>query len=98
MPQAPITVNHTIITGPKSRPTLAVPNFWVAKRSTMITAVTGTTKRSKDGSTSSMPSTADSTETAGVIMPSPKKSDAPKMPSAGQDHLGARGPAGRLRG
>lgn len=48
----------------------------------MITAVMGTTASPRDGSTTLSPSTADSTEIAGVIMLSPKKSDAPKMPSA----------------
>ena len=49
---------------------------------TMITAVIGTTHSSSDGSTTLSPSTADSTEIAGVIMLSPKNSAAPKMPSA----------------
>lgn len=48
----------------------------------MITAVTGTTRCSSDGSTTFSPSTADSTEIAGVIMLSPKNNEAPKMPSA----------------
>ena len=48
----------------------------------MITAVIGTTRLSRDGSTTLSPSTAESTEMAGVIMLSPKNSDAPKMPSA----------------
>ncbi len=48
----------------------------------MITAVIGTTNSSSDGSTSLRPSTADSTEMAGVIMLSPKNSEAPKIPTA----------------
>jgi hypothetical protein len=47
----------------------------------MITAVTGTTRSESDGSTTTRPSTADSTEIAGVIMLSPKNSEAPKMPN-----------------
>ena len=47
----------------------------------MITAVRGTTSSSNPGSTTFTPSTAESTEIAGVIMLSPKNSAAPKMPS-----------------
>ena len=80
-PHAPMTTNQTTITGPNSRPTLAEPTRCEANRITMMTAVIGTTKDANDGSTTSMPSTADSTEMAGVIMLSPKNSDAPKIPS-----------------
>ena len=55
---------------------------WTANSATMITAVIGTIHSSRSGSTTLRPSTADSTEIAGVIMLSPKNSDAPKMPSA----------------
>lgn len=49
----------------------------------MMTAVIGTTSSDSDGSTTFRPSTADSTEIAGVIMLSPKKnSAAPRIPSA----------------
>ena len=48
----------------------------------MITAVIGTTRCPSDGWTTFRPSTADSTEIAGVIMLSPKNSEAPKIPSA----------------
>ena len=82
MPQAPIARNQTIITGPNSRPTAAVPSRWVANRTTMITAVIGTIRCPSDGSTTLSPSTAESTEIAGVIMLSPKNSEAPKIPSA----------------
>ena len=81
-PQAPIATNHTIITGPNSRPTAADPNRWVAKSTTMIAAVIGTTRCAREGCTTLTPSTAESTEIAGVIMLSPKNSDAPKIPSA----------------
>lgn len=47
----------------------------------MITAVIGTTNSPSDGSTTLMPSTAESTEIAGVIMLSPKNSEAPKIPT-----------------
>ena len=48
----------------------------------MIVAVIGTTAPARDGSATFSPSTADSTEIAGVIMLSPRNRDAPKMPSA----------------
>jgi len=48
----------------------------------MITAVIGTTSSSSPGSTILRPSTADSTEIAGVIMLSPKNSAAPNTPRA----------------
>ena len=80
-PQAPMDTNHRIITGPKKRPTVAVPRRCTANSATMITAVIGTIQSSIPGSTVLRPSTEDSTEIAGVIMLSPKNSDAPKMPS-----------------
>ena len=48
----------------------------------MITAVIGTIRCSSEGWTTLSPSTAESTEMAGVIMLSPKNSEAPKIPSA----------------
>ena len=54
----------------------------------MIAAVIGTTRCSSDGCATLSPSTADSTEIAGVIMLSPRNSDAPKMPSAASTQLG----------
>ena len=64
------------------RPTAAEPIRWLTNSSTMMTAVIGTTRWLSDGCTTLTPSTADSTEIAGVIMLSPKNSDAPKSPSA----------------
>ena len=55
----------------------------------MITAVIGTTHSFKPGSTTLRPSTADSTEIAGVIMLSPKNNAAPKMPSVASASDGA---------
>ena len=57
----------------------------------MITAVIGTTRSANDGATTFTPSIAESTEIAGVIMLSPKNSDAPNTPSAAS----ATAPAGR---
>ena len=61
----------------------------------MITAVIGTTRCSSDGSTTFSPSTAESTEIAGVIMLSPKNSEAPKIPSAASAMLACAGRPGR---
>ena len=58
----------------------------------MITAVIGTTSACSPGSTTLRPSTADSTEIAGVIMLSPKNSAAPKIPS--EASTAARRPPG----
>lgn len=81
MPNAPIAANQTIITGPNSRPTVAVPLRCTRNSSAMMTAAIGTTSSPSAGSTILSPSTADSTEIAGVIMLSPKNSEAPKMPT-----------------
>ena len=53
----------------------------------MIAAVIGTTRSPSDGAATLRPSTADSTEMAGVIMLSPRNSEAPKIPSAASDRL-----------
>ena len=81
MPQAAIAENQTIITGPNRRPTAAVPIRW--------TRTADDDHRGdrhdgccSDGCTTLSPSTAESTEIAGVIMLSPKNSDAPNIPSA----------------
>ena len=83
MPQAPIARNQTTITGPNIRPTAAGPEALGREqddddrrrdRHDQVRPATAATTFS--------PSTAESTEIAGVIMLSPKKSEAPKMPSA----------------
>ena len=62
----------------------------------MIATVMGMTRLDTDGAATWTPSTADSTEMAGVIMLSPKNSEAPKMPSAASTAL-ARLLPGRAR-
>ena len=47
-----------------------------------MTAVIGTTSSASDGAATFTPSIADNTEIAGVIMLSPKNSEAPKRPRA----------------
>ena len=63
--------NHTSITGPKMPPIRAVPRRWTRKRTPRMTQVTGTTSGSAALVTTLSPSTAESTEMAGVITPSP---------------------------
>ena len=53
----------------------------------MIVTVIGTTKESIEDEIVFVPSTAESTEIAGVIMLSPKNRAAPKTPSAGEQEL-----------
>ncbi len=57
----------------------------------------GTIHLSNDGSTTFKPSTADSTEIAGVIMLSPKNSEAPKIPSPARSNA-VRRPSGSRAG
>ena len=70
-PATAMTPNQNSITGPKTRPIRWVPKRWIAKTTTMIAIVTGTTISWMLGSTTFTPSTAERTEIAGVIIPSP---------------------------
>ena len=65
------TVNPSAITGPNSRPTASVPNRWIANSPVNTTSAIGTTQDSSPGVATLSPSTADNTEIAGVIIPSP---------------------------
>ena len=62
----------------------------------MIATVIGMTRPDTDGAATLTPSIADRTEIAGVIMLSPKNSEAPKIPSAASTTF-ARRPPGRAR-
>ena len=66
-----MTRNQKTISGPKTRPMRWVPKRWIAKTTTRIAIVTGTTSSWMLGSTTFTPSTAERTEIAGVIIPSP---------------------------
>ena len=70
-PSATSAMNHTSITGPKKRPMPPVPKRCTANSTVMSSSVTGTTTPCSAGAATSRPSTADSTEMAGVITPSP---------------------------
>ena len=80
-PQAPIAINQPIITGPKKPPTTPVPRRCTANSAKMRMAVIGTTQSCSPGSITFKPSTADNTETAGVIMLSPLNKAAPNTPT-----------------
>ena len=64
-------MNQTMVTGPNKRPTLPVPFIWMENSPIRMPMVMGTMKCSKLGVAILMPSTADSTEIAGVMMASP---------------------------
>ena len=63
--------NQTPVIGPNTAPTRAVPRRWKAKSARMIPNATGTTQWDSAGVATARPSTAPSTEIAGVMMPSP---------------------------
>ena len=71
MPRIAITVNQIAITGPKSLPTSPVPKRCSANSATSTATVIGTTRSPMPGVATFSPSTAESTEMAGVITPSP---------------------------
>ena len=65
------TANHNSITGPNSAPTAAVPRRCITNSASSTTTDSGTTNGLSTGVTVSRPSTAPSTEIAGVITLSP---------------------------
>ncbi len=66
-----MAANHTSVSGPKKAAILAVPRDCTAEQAIRITTVIGTTYASNAGVTTFRPSTADSTDSAGVMMASP---------------------------
>ena len=70
-PSTASVANHTHITGPKNAPTRAVPLRWIENSAMMITIAIGSMNECSCVVMMSSPSTAPSTEIAGVIMPSP---------------------------
>jgi hypothetical protein len=59
------------VIGPNDTPTFAVPWRWIANSAIRIPIVIGTTYGLNAGVATSSPSTAERTEIAGVIAPSP---------------------------
>ena len=71
IPHTAIVPNHSTMTGPNRRPIAAVPRRWMANSPTSTATAIGTANPSSASVATSVPSTADSTEIAGVIIPSP---------------------------
>ena len=82
------------MTGPKNAATLAVPRRCTANKAIRIATVNGMTECSNAGVTSLSPSTAESTEIAGVITKSPRNMEKPMMPSTMTS--GVRRPSARV--
>ena len=80
-PRSPITTNQTNRIGPNSHPIVPDPNRCRMNRPSRIATDSGTTRCASAGVATCTPWIAPSTEIAGVIMPSPKNSAAPKIPS-----------------
>jgi hypothetical protein len=70
-PMTAMAANHTRMIGPKNAPTLPVPRLCMANRPIRIAMESGTTAFSKVGATTVRPSTADMTDSAGVMAASP---------------------------
>ncbi len=66
-----MTANHTTISGPNTRPMPPVPLLCTRKSASRMTRAMGSTYGVKSGVATPSPSTAESTETAGVMTPSP---------------------------
>ena len=66
-----MAANQTTMMGPNTTATVAVPRLCAANSSTRITLLIGTIHGSRSGAKSLRPSTADSTEMAGVMTASP---------------------------
>ena len=73
--------NQTAMMGPNRKPTAPLPRLCIENRQTNTTAAIGTTYGVTIGDTMRRPSTALSTDMAGVIMASPKNRDAPASPT-----------------
>ena len=69
-PSSPSVTNHNSTTGPNNPPTFPVPNCWMVKSPIRITTDTGTAQCASMGALTERPSTALSTDIAGVSMPS----------------------------
>ena len=65
------TLNQTIMTGPNRDPTRPVPHRWTRNNPLRMIAATGSTTSESAGAATCSPSTADSTEMAGVMRLSP---------------------------
>ena len=80
MPRTALTAKNTTMIGPKNAATPAVPRLCARNSRTRITTVAGRTKRASSASTCLSPSSAESTDIAGVMIASPENSDEPATP------------------
>ena len=71
MPSTAMEANQTKVIGPKNLPMPPVPRFCTENKANKMMRVSGITAFLKLGDTTSKPSTADNTEMAGVMTPSP---------------------------
>ena len=76
-----MATNQTMMTGPNSQPMVPDPYRWSTNRPIRIPTDSGTTRCESPGCATSKPWSEPRTEIAGVMIPSPKNSAAPKMPS-----------------
>ncbi len=97
-PSRAIVPNQTSVMGPNTAPTPPVPRRWKAKSPTRIATVRGSTQGVRLGTATSSPSTALSTEMAGVIMLSPYRRAAPNSPTSTSACCGVRPRIERWRG
>ncbi len=79
-PAIAIDKNQTTMIGPNIAATLAVPRLCAANNPIRMMTVSGATNSPNAGLASFSPSTADSTEIAGVITESPRNMEAPITP------------------
>ena len=71
MPSTPIATNQSSMIGPNTPPMKPVPRRCTRNKPTSTASVIGRTRRPSAGVSTFRPSTADSTEMAGVMAPSP---------------------------
>ena len=79
-PSTPSTLNHTTITGPNTLPIAPVPRRCTMNSANRMTQVSGMTIGVKASDATRKPSTALSTEMAGVMSPSPYSKAVPNTP------------------
>ena len=80
-PAIAIETNQTTMMGPNMAATFAVPRLCAANSAIRMMTVSGTTNSVKAGLASLSPSTAESTEIAGVMTESPRNIEAPMTPT-----------------
>ncbi len=79
-PSAALTMKNSAMIGLKNAATPAVPRLWAMNSRMRMTTVAGNTNGASSASTCLSPSSAESTEMAGVIIASPQNSAAPATP------------------